>query len=97
MVTYKLSAFTAWMVRRKKKKGFVALPNLILNQPIIDEWLQEKATVDNITGSLNELLSNQTKRDNMLSAYQSMRHELSIDTEQAIIEGVRLVLENHGA
>ncbi len=97
VVTYKLSAFTAWMVRRKKKKGFVALPNLILNQPIIDEWLQEKATVDNITGSLNELLSNQTKRDNMLSAYQSMRHELSIDTEQAIIEGVRLVLENHGA
>ncbi len=96
VVTYKLSAFTAWMVRRKKKKGFVALPNLILNQPIIDEWLQEKATVDNIAGSLTELLSNQAKRENMLSAYQSMRHELSIDTEQAIIEGVRLVLENHG-
>ncbi|KXW56316.1 lipid-A-disaccharide synthase [Ferrovum sp. PN-J185] len=95
VVTYKLSAFTAWMVRRKKKKGFVALPNLILNQPIIDEWLQEKATVENITASLDELLSNQVKRDIMLSAYQNMRQELSIDTEQAIIDGVRLVLENH--
>ncbi|MDE2422826.1 MAG: lipid-A-disaccharide synthase [Betaproteobacteria bacterium] len=97
VVTYKLSAFTAWMVRRKKKKGFVALPNLILNEPVIDEWLQESATVTNITQSLESLLSPSQQREHMLMAYRRMRDLLKLDTESAMIEGIQLVLEqSHG-
>ncbi|HQT80751.1 MAG: lipid-A-disaccharide synthase [Ferrovum sp. 37-45-19] len=95
VVTYTLSSLTAWMVRRKKKKGFVALPNLILDEPIIDEWLQEGATVTNITQSISLLLSPSVKREQMMLAYQRMRQALELDTESAMMEGIKQVLDQH--
>jgi len=43
---------------------------------IVPEFLQEKATTENITQAAMELLLNSQKRQKTLTDYQEMRHSL---------------------
>jgi lipid-A-disaccharide synthase len=75
VVVYSLSPFTAWVARNILKGSipFASPVNLVLMREIVPEFLQEKATAENINQAAMELLLNSEKREKTLLDYQEMR------------------------
>ncbi|MDX2464109.1 MAG: lipid-A-disaccharide synthase [Porticoccus sp.] len=48
VVSYRLGKLTFALMSRMVKVSYVALPNLLSNEPLVPELLEEKATVDNL-------------------------------------------------
>lgn len=68
VVMYKVNALSAMIIKKLVKVKYVSLVNLLLDKPVIPEFLQEKATPANISSALLELLNSpdasmQQKRD----------------------------------
>ncbi len=58
IVTYRVSSFSAFMVRRLIKVPWVSLPNLIMNREIFPELLQEKSSPAHMARQLSLWLDN---------------------------------------
>jgi lipid-A-disaccharide synthase len=78
VVVYRLSRLTAWIARKILKGSitFASPPNLVVMKPIVPEFLQEQATVENITQAAMELLLNPSRREQTLLDYEEMRQSL---------------------
>jgi lipid-A-disaccharide synthase len=78
VVVYRLHPLTAWIARHILKGSipFASPVNLVVMREIVPEFLQEKATTENITQAAMELLLNCQKRQKTLTDYQEMRHSL---------------------
>lgn len=78
VVVYRLNPITAWIARHILKGSipFASPVNLVVMREIVPEFLQEKATAENITQATMELLLNSEKRQKTLTGYQEMRYSL---------------------
>ena len=78
VVVYRLHPLTAWIARHILKGSipFASPVNLVVMREIVPEFLQEKATTENITQAAMELLLNSQKRQKTLTDYQEMRYSL---------------------
>ena len=78
VVVYRLHPLTAWIARHILKGSipFASPVNLVVMREIVPEFLQEKATAENITQATMELLLNSEKRQKTLTGYQEMRYSL---------------------
>ncbi len=76
VVVYRLHPLTAWIARHILKGSipFASPVNLVVMREIVPEFLQEKATTENISQAAMELLLNSQKRQKILTDYQEMRH-----------------------
>ena len=54
VVSYRLGAASAWLVRRLKKSDFVALPNILAGEALVPELLQEDAEPQRLAAALAE-------------------------------------------
>jgi lipid-A-disaccharide synthase len=68
VATYKVNAIEAMIARRVLRVNSVLLPNLILGQNVIPEFLQEECTVEHITQALLPLIEGGVERDDQLAA-----------------------------
>ncbi|NMG19213.1 lipid-A-disaccharide synthase [Brasilonema bromeliae] len=75
VVLYRLHPITAWIARTVLKGSipFASPPNLVVMKPIVPEFLQEKATPENITQAALEILLNPERKNQMLADYEEMR------------------------
>ena len=73
VVTYKVSAASAFIMRRLIKVKYVSLANLIIDRLAFKEFLQENFTVDNILAEVNRLLDDESYRSVMLADYSEVR------------------------
>ncbi|NMG07012.1 lipid-A-disaccharide synthase [Brasilonema sp. UFV-L1] len=75
VVLYRLHPITAWIARTVLKGSipFASPPNLVVMKPIVPEFLQEKATPENVIQAALELLLNPKRKQQMLEDYQEMR------------------------
>jgi lipid-A-disaccharide synthase len=95
VVTYRLSAFTAWIVRRRKTSQYVALPNIILDRAVVPEMIQEDATPEILAAKMAEVITNPALRSSMLDAFAEVQRVLHQDSEARILAGVERAL-SHG-
>ncbi len=65
---YKTGAVTAWLARRMIHVSHVNLVNLILNRPVVPEWLQEDCDPDRITTSAVRLIRDESLREGQKAA-----------------------------
>ncbi len=71
VIGYKVEpAFIANMVMRIAQAPSVVMVNVILDRPVIQEFLQDRCTGENLAGELIKLLTNQ-------DYYQQMKHDLA--------------------
>ena len=54
VVTYRMGAFTAWLIRRLKTSPYVALPNILTGRELVPELLQEQARPEPLADALIE-------------------------------------------
>lgn len=75
VVTYRLHPVTAWIARNILKGSipFASPTNLVVMREIVPEFLQERATPENLTQAAMELLLNPERKQQTLIDYQEMR------------------------
>jgi lipid-A-disaccharide synthase len=62
VVMYRVNQITAWIVRRLIKIPQVSLINILQNQAVMPEFLQENATVKNLSAALEALIESPTQQ-----------------------------------
>lgn len=78
VVTYRLSHLTGFIAKYivRFTGKYVSPVNLMENQPIVPELLQWDATPEKISRAALELLTDETKRQQMLAGYRQMRQAM---------------------
>ncbi len=71
MITaYKVSAASAWMLRRMILTPYVGLVNIMLKRELVPEYLQERCTGDALGSALEALWQNETQRHAQQEGYR---------------------------
>lgn len=78
VVTYRLHPVTAWIARNILKGSipFASPTNLVVMREIVPEFLQERATPENLTQAAMELLVNPSRKEQTLADYREVRQHL---------------------
>ncbi len=78
VVAYRLHPVTAWIARNILKGSipFASPTNLVVMKQIVPEFLQERATPENLTQAAMELLLNPSRKEQTLADYREMRQHL---------------------
>jgi len=70
VVAYKVSWLTYWFARLSAKVKYASMPNHLLDSPVVPEFLQNDATVENLSTALKAFLEDE-------ELYQNTSNELS--------------------
>ncbi|MDG1287792.1 MAG: lipid-A-disaccharide synthase [Rickettsiales bacterium] len=82
VVTYRVSAITAWLLRRMIKVKYVSLVNLLLNREAIPELIQEKCHPDKLATKLSGFLSSNEMGDKQIEEAQAALAQLIPESGQ---------------
>ena len=88
VITYKLSRFSAFLMRRKGYLPYVGLPNVLAGRFIVPELLQEDATPDNLAQALLNLLHDAQVQTGLDAEFQLMQDSLRQNTAERASEVV---------
>lgn len=92
VVAYRLHPLTFWLAKWLVKVPYIALPNLLADQPLVPELLQDQVTPQR----LSELLSDHLRRDHRLLKQQFQRQHQQLRC-QASQQAAAAVLELIGS
>ena len=88
VVSYKLSALTAYFVRKMLKQPFVSLPNLLAGKELVPEILQEAATPENLANAVMHFLNDSSLIDSMQAEFLALHNDLRRDADQASAKAI---------
>lgn len=94
VVGYKMKPLTYWLAKRLVKTDYIALPNLLANEPLVPELIQEECTPEKLVAQLEIYLSDdvQSKRKTdelkarFTELHQMIRCQADEQAAQAVIE-----------
>jgi lipid-A-disaccharide synthase len=92
VVTYKVSALSAWLARRMIQVPHVAMPNLIAGRPIVPELLQEACTPERVAAEVGALLGNPAARAAQKAALAEVCEKLGRGGPQPSARAAAVVL-----
>jgi lipid-A-disaccharide synthase len=92
VVTYKVSALSAWLARRLIQVPHVAMPNLIAGRRIVPELLQEQCTAETIAAELDRLLRSADARALQKEALSEVCRKLGRDGPKPSARAASVVL-----
>jgi lipid-A-disaccharide synthase len=88
VVAYRLSPFTAWLLRRMVRVKAVALPNLLLGEFVVPEFLQEEADGENLAQAVLNLLDDADLRAKLAVRFDLLHQILRRDAARRAAEAV---------
>ena len=94
IITYRMSALSAWWIRRQGLSGLVGLPNIISGSCIVPEYLQEQADPTVLAQALLCLLGDEEAQKNMRLTFANLHQKLAINPEKPILDMVEELLLN---
>jgi len=77
VMTYRVSAFSAWVVRQMVKVRYASLVNLVLDREVIPEMIQERCEPGQLTAELTKLLDNDEARARQKAAFAEVVRALT--------------------
>jgi lipid-A-disaccharide synthase len=80
VISYRMPALSAWIMRRKGYIPYVGLPNIMANEFIVPELLQEAATPEALAAAVLDLLGDTARRARLAERFTEMHHALKRDT-----------------
>jgi len=80
VVSYRMPALSAWIMRRKGYIPYVGLPNIMANEFLVPELLQEAATPEALAAAVLDLLGDSARRARLAERFTEMHHALRRDT-----------------
>ncbi len=79
VMAYKVSKLSEWMVKYFAQVNHYAMPNFLLDEPEIPEFVQQNATVENLAQALQGYLSDSAKCDDIISKFNKIKQQLKVD------------------
>jgi lipid-A-disaccharide synthase len=76
IVTYRISALTHAIVRRKLTLPYVSLPNILAKEAFVPELLQHDATPQKLAQAVIDLFNDRARREQMISRFDALRESL---------------------
>ena len=80
VIFYRVKALTEWYVRRKFLLPYVGLPNVLAGRFVVPEFLQDDATIENLTQAAVNLYDDTVTRRRLETLFAGFAHELAADT-----------------
>jgi lipid-A-disaccharide synthase len=86
VITYRVSALTAWLMRRKGRGylPYIGLPNILAGEFIVPEILQEDATPENLAQAMSNWYREDQSRDKLQAHYLAIHQSLRQNSGQRI-------------
>ena len=78
VVCYKLSRISGLIAKHMNRAPFISMPNLIAEKKLVNEFVQNEVSVNNITKAIIPLLTDTTERKRMLQGFELIRRSLGI-------------------
>lgn len=94
VVSYKLSALTAYIVRKMLKQPFVSLPNLLAGKELVPELLQEVATPENLSTAVLNFLQNEHASSHLKAEFAQLHKLLKRDADVAAARAITELIES---
>jgi lipid-A-disaccharide synthase len=88
IITYRISAFSAWIYRKLRYLTWVGLPNILLGRLVVPELLQEDATPEKLSDALIQLWRQPNRRSEMEAAFASIHHKLRQNSAECAADAV---------
>ena len=76
VIAYRVSGLTAWIVRQMITVQYASLPNLILDKPLLPEFIQERCTAPLLSQAVSDLLLDQTLRQAQIEGGAEVARQL---------------------
>jgi lipid-A-disaccharide synthase len=80
VIAYNMHAVSWWLMRRKRLQPWVGLPNILLNDSVVPEWLQDKATPERLAHSTLAWLQPSEAKDCLHARFSALHQQLRQDT-----------------
>lgn len=93
VVAYKTSFLTYQIAKRLVTVKYVALPNLLHNKMIADEFIQNDANVENLEKSLLKLIDSKTEQEKQTKEYIKMHKVLKQNSDKIILSEIEKILD----
>ncbi len=82
VITYRMSALSYWIAKRKQYLPYVGLPNILAGKFIVPEILQDDATPENLAQALLNLVNNKNAVKDLEQTFTAMHRTLRQNTAQ---------------
>ena len=89
IISYKVSKFTEWLVKKQLYIKFVGLPNILLNEEVAPELLQDDANPENLAQNFIELYNDSVKKQSIINKFYTLHRILA---KNASIEGAKAII-----
>jgi len=76
LISYKISKFTEWILRKRVKIKLVGLPNILLNEEVAPELIQDNATPTILATEFIKLYNNKDRQKSMINKFAQLHHML---------------------
>jgi lipid-A-disaccharide synthase len=80
VISYRMPALSAWIMRRKGYLPYVGLPNILAGEFVVPELLQDAATPEALAAAVLDLLGDRARRARLVERFTEMHHTLKRDT-----------------
>ena len=88
VITYKLSAISWWLAKRKQYLPYFGLPNILAGKFVVPEILQKDATPENLAQALLNLVANKQAVIDLEERFSEMHHMLKQDAAKKAAQAV---------
>lgn len=93
VITYRVPALTAWLMRRKALQPWIGLPNILAREFLVPERVQEAATPENLAADALAWLDDVPRRAAAVERFRVMHLDLRRNAAARIAEAVSPYLE----
>lgn len=92
VIAYNMHALSWWMMRRKRLQPWVGLPNILLGESVVPEWLQEQATPQLLAQSTLVWLAPSANKTMLQERFMALHQQLRQDTLGLVTHAIEKVL-----
>lgn len=95
VITYKLSAFSAWVYKKMRYLTWVGLPNILAGRLLVPELLQDDATPEKLSAALIDLWRHPARRHEMEASFASIHQKLRQNSAERAADAVVACMKQH--
>ena len=97
VITYRQAALTWHLMRRMLYLPYIGLPNILAGERLVDEFLQQQATPEALSGALLALLSDHDRQRRQIERFREIHASLRQGTAQKAADVALALLDGaHG-
>ena len=93
IVVYKLNAITYWLINKLKHVDYYSMPNQLLPEPVIPEYMQDEATADNIVDAVYHYINHPQEVKKLEQEFIEIHRQLKLDANFQASQVVGQMLE----